>query len=158
MIKAIITDFSHVLLFARDKTYQGSINDLYAEKVTEHNFDFWSVFALNETLFDLYKAVGADIPVYIFTGRTVQNDPAILSKLQEAFADIFSAEDMNLSKKETSTYKMLCETIDLPPGSVLYIDDKQAHVDIAKEAGLQAFQHISNGVTIQKLDKLGIRN
>ena len=89
MIQAILTDFSHVLLFAKDKSYVGSINDLYEEKKKDPDFDFWSVFELNQELFNFLKKMCAHTPVYIFTSRDVQNDPAIRPMLDASFAGIF---------------------------------------------------------------------
>ena len=63
-----------------------------------------------------------------------------------------------MKKNNSETYHTLCTKIGVEPDKVIYIDDKQAQVDIAKEAGLQSFQHVSNDETLKRFGKLGIRN
>ncbi len=154
MIRAILTDFSHVLLFARDGEYKGSINALYDQVRGQEEFDFWSVFLLNEELLEFYSTLNSTIPVHIFTTGKVQNDPAVLPKLEEAVTAIYSANVLGLSKKDEAAYTIMCEKIGYNPANVLYIDDKEEHVQLARAAGLQSFQFVSNNETLERLRKL----
>lgn len=158
MIQAIFTDSSHVLIFAKDPAYTGGINALYAKKKNTENFEFWSFFEINKELFEFYSSLNSHIPVYVFTTGTIQNAPELRSLYQNSFVDVFSANKLGISKKDSSSYLALCEKIHVDPEKVLYIDDKQEHVDVAKQAGLVAFQHVSNDETLKKIESLEISN
>lgn len=154
MIKAILTDFSHVLIFPKDADYQGPLNDLYVNNKDRDDFNFWNFFKLNEELLEQMEKINKRIPVYIFTSRIIQNDPAVKSFLEEKFRGIFAAEKMGISKKNVETYKDLAKKINMNEDEILYMDDKQLHVDLAIKGGLQGFVHTSNTDTLRYLSGL----
>ena len=154
MIKAILTDFSHVLLFAKDPAYTGKINTLYDQERMRDDFSYWSVFELNEELCAYMTELNKQLPVYIFTTGTVQTDSAIYPRISAGFSGVFAAQELGLNKKEVSTYLTMCEKIGHTPDDVLYIDDKQSQVDVASAAGLHSFVHHTNEQTVAQIQRV----
>ena len=143
MIKAIISDFSRVLIFAKDKNFTGKLNDLHEEVSKEEGYDVWNYFYLNEELLDFYKELSGKFGMYIFTTRYLQEQPSLKEKLQTVFKDVFIGKTLGLSKQESGSYKKIIEKIGLPAGDILYIDDKDYNIKAAREAGLRVIQYIS---------------
>lgn len=73
MIKAIVSDFSRVLLFPKDKTYQDSLNILHKELSQKPNYNVLDYFELNIKLLDFYKSLKDKTPVYIFSSDAIQD-------------------------------------------------------------------------------------
>ena len=142
MIKALISDFSRVLLFPKHRDYTGGLNDLYRHHKTEAHFNFFHHFELNEELFAFLLPLNK-IDKYILTTEEIQNDPAIRSKIRGLFRHVFSAKEMGLSKTDPAIYTMVLQTIQLAPADVLYIDDLEVNVNAARQAALPAIQYKS---------------
>jgi len=81
MIKAIVSDFSRVLLFPKDKSYQGSLNALHKELSEKPSYNALDFFELNVGLLDFYKSLKDRIPVYIFTSDVIQDYCIIIPTL-----------------------------------------------------------------------------
>jgi hypothetical protein len=63
MIKAILLDFSWVILHPTDRSYEGKLNDLNRRLAGEDPlapYDFNNYFLLNEELLDKVKALKVD--------------------------------------------------------------------------------------------------
>ncbi|ADB33835.1 HAD-superfamily hydrolase, subfamily IA, variant 3 [Kribbella flavida DSM 17836] len=59
----------------------------------------------------------------------------------------FYSCDLGVAKPDPAYFKTIVAAIDLPPTAVLFVDDNQANVDGAREAGLHAEQfHLSSGL------------
>src|ERR1035437_2163675 len=101
MIKTIVTDFSKVLLFAKDPNYQGGLNDLNNRLLLgDPSYPFLDFFDLNEELLKYYKQLNGNVPVFVFTSETIQNHPAINTRIRSAFSGVFSAQELQLSKAD----------------------------------------------------------
>jgi hypothetical protein len=78
MIRAIITDFSRVLLFPTDSNYTGGLNELNNNQFKENpNYSFLDFFTINNELLKYYSDLNKIVPVYIFTSETIQDHPSI---------------------------------------------------------------------------------
>ncbi|MDO8509825.1 MAG: HAD-IA family hydrolase, partial [bacterium] len=96
------------------------------------------------------------INVFVFTSEYIQEHPALQPKMEGIFKGVFSAARLGLKKTDVETYKIIANKIDLKPEEILYIDDKQANLDAAKEAGLAVIHYESNKqaeADIQKVAK-----
>ncbi len=73
MIKAVVTDFSRVLLFPIDDSYIGGLNALNNKLLAENpQYSFWEYFRVNKELLDYYRELNSQVPVFVFTTETIQ--------------------------------------------------------------------------------------
>ncbi|MCW1908387.1 MAG: HAD-IA family hydrolase [Candidatus Saccharibacteria bacterium] len=154
MIKAIVFDFSRVLLFAKDPSYLGDLNPLHRQ-LSENNPDypFFDNFYLNQELLDWLRLIhGAKL--YIFTSGNIQNAPAIRPMLDNIFTHVYSAETMHLSKSDPAAYSKLCSILNRSPQDVLFIDDSKKNIAAAKQAGLQTLLFSNTAKLIKVLQML----
>ena len=91
------------------------------------------------------KALAGRYPLYVLSN----NNPiamGIINRMlrekgiepQVVFKDQFISCEMKLLKPSQAIYRAAVERIGLPAGDILFIDDAQANVTAAQEAGLQA--------------------
>lgn len=139
MIKAIVSDFSRVLLFPKDKSYEDSLNGLHRELSKKPNYNPLDHFEFNRELLDLYESLKDKYPVYIFTSDSIQDAPEFQPYLKPIFKDILSAKKMNTDKKTSDAYRLVASSIALDPNEILYIDDMTSNIQAAKTAGLNTF-------------------
>ena len=151
MMKAVITDFSRVLLFPKDDTFKSGLNALNNQLLDKNpDYDFWQYFKVNNELLNYYKSL--NIPVYIFTSETIQDHPAVKNLFGSIFKDVFSAKKLGLNKKEARTYKHLAKILDHTPSEIFYIDDNHDNFTAAKKAGCKAILLKSNDDVVGKLN------
>ncbi len=134
MIKALITDFSKVVLFHKDSSYIGKLNRLHEELLKESDYDIWEHFKLNDDLLSYYKVLSSSLDLYIFTTRYIQEYPPIKSRLEWIFEDVFISTDLWVKKDEKEAYLLLAEKLKLKPEEILFIDDTLGNIEAAKEA------------------------
>jgi len=144
MIKAIVSDFSRVILLPKDNNFTDGLNALHKKLSDDGDYDFWSYFRLNQDLITFYKIIGKNLGVYIFTTGYVQEHPALQPELDGVFKGIFSSARLNLKKADIQSYLFVAKKIGLKPEEILYVDDKPANLAVAKEAGLEVVQYKSN--------------
>ncbi len=153
-MKAIISDFSKVLLFRKADPRRGKLNDYHQELLQNGNYSFWDYFYLNQKLLDFYKQVGRKINLYIFTSGYVQEYPPLAKKIKPIFKEIFSAVRLGLNKSDPEAYKVLLKLINLQPKEVVFIDDSNKNIQAAKIAGLNTVLFTSTDDAVKRLKKL----
>lgn len=146
MIKALLFDFARVLIFPKDKTYSGGINDLNRELSKTPNYKLLEYFELNIDLLKYLKAINDRVPVYMFTSELIQEDPAIKGQISGVFSKIYSAQIMGVSKKEVSTYSFIATDLNLNTNQILFIDDNSENIEAAKIAGMETVQYKDNSM------------
>ncbi len=120
MIKSVVTDFSKVLLFAKDPNYSGGLNALNNKLLSEDpNYSFGDYFTLNDELLEYYSRLNSKVPVYVFTSETIQDHPAIKTKIKNAFSGVMSAKKLHLSKSDSDAYQSIADQVHCLPGEVL---------------------------------------
>jgi len=154
MIKALVSDFSRVILSPIDNNYAGSLNDLYKKLTAQGNYDFWKYFQVNQNLLTFYKTISKQIDIYIFTTEYIQDHPALQPKIESIFKYIFSSARLGLKKTDPQAYQTIIKGIWLKSKEVLYIDDNPANIDAAKKAGLVAIHYESNDQAIKDISKM----
>ena len=156
MIKAILFDFSRTLLFPVDKSYRGSLNSLYNEVYQKEDFDFFDYFEINTELIDFISSKKNKIGLFIFTTSLIQNDPDVRFKLEEVFQKIFSSKEIGLSKTDKKSYEYISNDIGIDTSEILFIDDNQDNLNIAKTAGLTTAIYENNQEIVKLINNLGI--
>lgn len=144
MIKALVSDFSRVILSPVEEDYAGGLNALHQELSAGGDYNFWDYFKLNEDLINFYKKISEQTTMYVFTSEYIQEHPALQPKIKECFKEVFSAARLGLKKTDPETYKIIANKILLKPEDVLYIDDKQTNLDAAAQAGMKTIRFESN--------------
>ena len=151
MIQRVLSDFSRVLLFPKDERYEGGLNKLHREITKDPTYVFFDHFALNQELFDFFKALKTRYPVSIFTSEAIQNDKAMRPLLDAAFDHIFSAQELGLVKTQKEAYVKIADQLGTAPDSILYLDDNKANLEAAHDAGLVTMRYSSNRQTIDEM-------
>ncbi|MGD9129774.1 MAG: HAD-IA family hydrolase [Candidatus Woesebacteria bacterium] len=142
MINTILSDFSLVILFPKDKTYTGKLNDLHAKLTAEQgDYNFFEYFELNQELLDFYKQLKENYSVNVFTTGVVQNVPAVREIIDPIFDNIHTAKDYGVDKKDPEAYKLIAEKLGKRTEEILFTDDKEKNITAAKEAGLTAISY-----------------
>jgi len=137
MIKAIVSDFSRVILFPKDSIYEGSLNSLHKEKSLLSNYNPLDYFNLNTELLDFYKSQKEKVNLYIFTTDSIQDAPEFKPFLEPIFTKIFSALKMGFSKKDPEAYKLITRELGCDPCEIIYIDDAVENIEAASAVGIK---------------------
>ena len=153
MITCILSDFSRVLLFPKDSSYAGSLNKLNRELSTKPGYTLLDHFYLNEELLNYLHALKEKVDLCIFTSETIQESPELIPHITPIFRKVYSALQFSTTKKSPEAYKFILEDLGKPPGEVLFIDDSQAHIQIALTIGMQAILYQSNEQLFSELEK-----
>jgi len=154
MIKALISDFSKVLLFRKDNPELGKLNNYHKELLKKKDYDFWQYFILNTELLDFYKQLSSSLDMYIFTTKYIQEYPPVQKKLKSAFRKIFSAIRLGIKKDKPEAYLKLIDLLKLAPEEILFIDDTQANIEAAKKAGLKTIHFTDTKSIINRLGEI----
>ncbi len=154
MFKAIICDFSRVLLFPKDETYEGSLNQLHRELSTEPGYNILDHFYLNQPILEYFKQLKKQLPLYVFTSETIQEDPKIIEQIHPIFNSIFSAKSIGVQKNIAQAYITLASMINLPVDQIVFIDDTPTNIYAAQEAGMQTIRYENNDYLLEDLGKL----
>jgi methionine salvage enolase-phosphatase E1 len=144
MIKAIISDFSRTLLFPKDTTYTGSLNQLYRDVKDKPGFSFFDYFVWNKDLEELYKGILLKdrIKTYIFTTDKIQEDPTMFPYTQTNFAGVFAVKDANgIAKDNPEAYKLLSFRIEVQTNEIVFVDDSDINLEAAKKAGINTIKY-----------------
>lgn len=159
MITTIITDFSRVLLFPKDKTYTGSLNDLHRKLLQEkgENYDFFHHFVFNEELFREYKNLNGQYALYIFTTDTIQERREVREMLDEVVSDIFVANHHDFKKNDIAAYTFIANKLQKMPQTFVYIDDTEENIEAATKAGMNGVHYKDNTQLLQDLKLLNIK-
>ena len=154
MVKAILFDFSRVVLFPKDKKYKGGLNVLHKKLSQKPNYQLLNHFELNEELIHfLVKQVKDKLPIFLFTFGNIQNEPELAEDVRALFKKIYSAEELNFNKEDSQSFLYIAKDIGVKPQEIIFIDDKKVNVEAAQRAGLKAFQFMSNGQIINEISK-----
>lgn len=160
--KAIVFDFSWVLLHPKNRNYKGKLNDLNRIN-TQNNplgayitTSFGNEFVINTMLIKEIKRIKEryKIPVYMFTTDVIQERSEVQRVIKNVFDRIFTAReivdlkkvtatDLDKAKTEISAFKYIAEEINLPGGIILYVDDKPQNLAVAKDAkvGFEIYEY-----------------
>jgi HAD superfamily hydrolase (TIGR01509 family) len=144
MQRAIVLDFSRVLLFPKDTTYVGSLNEKHKSLSEKPNYYLLEHFSLNEKLLERLSTLKHKYRLYIFTSETIQDDPSLQPYLSPLFDGIYSAMRLGIDKKTPSSYDILAKEIGLSPREIVYVDDNLENFQAAQNAGTNCIHYKNN--------------
>jgi hypothetical protein len=161
MTRAIIFDFSRVLLFPLDPDYTGSLNDLNKDLIQGYqnqggNYPFFDYFLINTELIEFIGSLSGETDVYIFTTDSIQDRPEVknLLTLNGKIKGIFRAKELGVLKDTPEAFKLIAEKIGAKPEELMYVDDSIDNVNAADKAGVRAFLYLNNSDVIRNISKL----
>lgn len=154
MIKVLLFDFSRVLLHPTDKTYSGSLNSLHRELKDNESYYLFHHFELNDQIIEFLKSLNGKYKLAIFTTDVIQNDPLIKEVIDPVFSKIYSAAELNISKKESTSYEFLAKDLNAAPDEVLFIDDTVSNIEAAQKADLKTHHYKTSGELIKFLESI----
>lgn len=152
MIKAILSDFARVILFPKDKSYHGRLDELQAElnkKSESHNF--FDYFELNQELLDYFKSLKEKVSVNIFTSADTYKIPEVHQLLTPVFDSFFYSVELGVKKTDPVTYQMLAQKLNVKPEEVVFIDDEDKNIEAARQAGLKTVLYKDNQSLLAQL-------
>lgn len=176
-LKALLSDFSWVLLHPKDRNYTGSLNGLNRQHGGENGmgeYPFFEYFELNTELLEYYKKLKQqyNLHLYMFTTDIIQERPEINNTLKTVFERIISgreivqkgvskAETLDAVKLDPKSYEFIAQDLNLQPTEILFIDDKEKNLEAARIAGYKTIlypklpqMHESNQTLITELNLL----
>lgn len=150
MIKVLLFDLSNTLLFAKDTTYVGGLNNLNNQlKAHNPHYNFNDHFELDYETLTLLRNLKQNYQISLFTSETIQNEPAIKDTLEAIFSPIFSALDIGCRKTDPEAYQIIAQKLNVAPEEILFFDDNQQNIAAARASGLDAVVYIDH----QQLEK-----
>lgn len=155
MQKTLVFDFSRVLIFPKNKSYAGSLNDLYKANFQTQGFDIFKFYKLNEILLNYVAQIKQQgCAAYIFTsGKYLHTDTQIAKQLSKAFDNIFNTESIGFEKDSPKAYIALAKKLKADPEAMLFIDDTKENIKAAIVAGLNTLLYKTNKKTIAEITK-----
>ena len=130
MVTTILSDFSYVLATLKE--------------------DNWEI---DQKLLDYYLELESkQITVAVYSASEAVSQADIKNNL--GAIKIFSSKELNLSKTDPESYRKITKTLGKKPEEVVFVDDRLANIEAAREAGLQIVYHTSTEDTIKKLQAL----
>ncbi len=158
MVTTILSDFSKVILFAKNKEYKGKLNDLN-KKLSEENpdYSFFDYFEFNGEILELYKSLKNDFSLNIFTTGTIQERPEVKKIIDPLFEAVYSATKYGLNKKQIDSYLFIAKKLEKAPSEILYIDDKEDNLIAAQQAGMNTIHFLNYKdlhINLQKILKI----
>lgn len=156
MTRAIIFDFSKVLLFPKDPEYSGSLNGLNAKLIEEHGEDypFFDHFRVNDELLEFMASLNCETDVYIFTTDSIQDRSELKILLKGKIKDIFKAGDLGIAKNTGEAYQIIAQKIGAETHELIYVDDMLENVNAADSVGVRAFLYLNNSDVIRNISRL----
>lgn len=150
MVKAVVFDFSRVLLHPVDTAYKDGLNDLHKALKDTPGYKATDHLVLNTELLDFLKTIH-HVSFYIFTTGYVQEEQAFRKELDPIFEAIYTIRDVKAEKDTPEAYKNLAKLLDVQPEEIVFIDDTLKNISAAKRIGVQTIRHVTNANTMSAL-------
>jgi HAD superfamily hydrolase (TIGR01509 family) len=153
MITHIVSDFSRVLLFPRDRSTVEKLNTMIKRVRLEENYSFFDYFDLNDELLRFYQSLQPAVQTVIFTSGEIQEETEVKSRIAGIVKYVFSAQYHQRSKETVSSYAWLAEQLQTTSQQMLFVDDSSVNIAAAKQAGVRTVQFLNTEQTIVTMRK-----
>lgn len=154
MITTVITDFSRVILFPKDKTYIESLNKLYREKQSLPDFSFHDHYEFNDLLLKYFDEIKDNISLHIFTTGNIQELPVVKTRIEGIFKTIFSVQDIGYKKTDPEAYEYILKRLDKTADETVFIDDTLKNIETARQVGIHTILYKDNATLFYSLSNL----
>lgn len=154
MIKAVIFDLSRVLLFPKDKKYEGSLNELHKKLSATDNYQFFDQLILNQEIIDYIDSQKDTYKMFLYTSDTIHEAVELVPLIENSFVKVFSGAKLKLDKKESNSYLLIANNLRLDRSEILFIDDVAENIAAAKESGLATILYKNNKQLLSELKKI----
>lgn len=148
-LKALVIDFSRVLIFANAAV--SSLNHHHDVLELQPGYRVLDHFQLNIELLDYLRELGKRLPVYLFSDGRLHTLPEISPSLDGIFKKIMTAKEVGYKKSEAEAFLGLAYRLGYAPQELLFVDDQAANIAAAKSAGFAAHRYIANSELIDFL-------
>jgi putative hydrolase of the HAD superfamily len=74
----------------------------------------------------------------------------------DEFAHHTFSHQLGIAKPDPEIYRHATEGLNVPPGEILFIDDKQENIAAARSVGMFAVQYSSHEVFLQAMQRIGL--
>ncbi|MEN8252853.1 MAG: HAD-IA family hydrolase [Patescibacteria group bacterium] len=132
MTKLLLFDFFNVIFLSQPS--KGIVNQELLKKIDELRNKYKTGILSNSS----------------FMLRT----PFIKSILEKNFDYIFSAQDLNLSKTDPQTYKVIAEKTKIKASEIIFVDDQIKNINAALAAGCKTILFENNQQIFSDISKL----
>jgi HAD superfamily hydrolase (TIGR01509 family) len=113
----------------------------------------WSDFSgvLNEPILEAYSKIASHQSVMLLSNATdrLHTDLQKLG-IHSKFQRIFNSSDYGYAKPEEEIYKIVLRETNASPDEILFIDDSESNVRVAKSLGFQV-HHFKNHTDLEKI-------
>ena len=154
MIKAILSDFSRVILRPKNREGNDSMGRFHREMQETEGYRIFDYFELNAELLDFYRSLKGRYPIYMFTTSFLEKEPEIARQIEGIFDRILVTHEMGLHKKEPSSYVTVARELGYQPEEILYIDDTPHRAAAAEAAGMKVVLFTTNAEAIPEIEKI----
>lgn len=156
MIKAILSDLSKVILFAKDTSYTGAMTDLLLEHRDKSDYNFNDFYYVNEEYLQLLESMKEKIQILLFTQGRMLEEPSLKSRLDKTFNHTTSSAILGYDKNDARAFSEFARQMNLAPNEILFIDDNAEFINAAKAAGLQTHTYVDNAGVKDLLGSMNI--
>jgi FMN phosphatase YigB (HAD superfamily) len=147
MVKVLLSDFSHVLVFPKDFSFRGSLSKLVEDE---------DPYFINEELFSFYKKIKEEysLQLFIYTSGSVYTHSKMQNFVFPLFEKVFTSSGIGFHKNNPEAYLYLAKTIGADPSEIIFVDDSTRNASAAREAGLHGVDYHDNAQTIQTITQI----
>lgn len=147
--KRAMEDVFRMILAEHDKT-------ISIEKVVlayKKNYDKYAT--LNDKMIDLIDKLQNKIKIYALSNTNkIHKEVNKQRRLFTHFEHVFLSCDMGIRKPDKRIYLLILDQLHVKPDEILFIDDNDENIQIAKSLSIKAIKYINYDSLISELKKL----
>ena len=150
-VKALVLDFSRVLIFAQADV--PSLNSHHDALELQPGYRVLEHFRLNTELLEYLRELSKRLPLYLFSDGRLHTLPEITPALAGIFKKIVTAKEVGYKKNQAEAFLALAYRLGYAPQELLFVDDQPSNVEAAKAAGCATHQYTGNADLIDFLNR-----
>lgn len=124
----------------------------------DFTFIFQTIPALNMAVLNLARRLRPRYKVYLLSNNFGPVFPLYQQRLNlsEYFDELFLSHEMKLNKNQGNIWETLLKRIKNQPGEVLFIDNTEKYIALAKTLGVNGVLYKDYALLLTELNELGI--
>lgn len=124
----------------------------------DFNFIFQTIPALNMAVLNLARQLRQRYKVYLLSNNFGPVFPLYQQQLNlsEYFDELFLSHEMKMNKTQGNIWETLLKKIKNQPSEVLFIDNTEKYIDLAKTFGVNGLLYKDYVLLLKELTELGI--